>query len=348
MRKHLSEEFDTLYILDLGGNVRKGQSGDANVFGIQVGVSINILIKSKHKVGGISNPDLAFQIRYNDETAGLRKERTFAFLEEKQHVGNVAWKELTPDKRHTWLTTDLHNNFDTFIPMGNNAVKTGKAAVEKALFKTYSLGVVTNRDAWAYNFNPNTLTQNMRAMMETYNGQVSKWERRSDRNINVNDFIEIDDTKLKWTRSLKSNLKQSKLAEFSAENVRRSLYRPFTKSHLYFHRMMNECVYVFPSIFPTPETESENRVICVSGVGHDIFRCHIANSIPELKFSSSSNGGTQCFSFYTYNEDGTNRQENITDWALTEFRTHEVALSTIRIVRKIQSISSVSSDRSSR
>ena len=25
MRKHLSEEFDTLYILDLGGNIRKGQ-----------------------------------------------------------------------------------------------------------------------------------------------------------------------------------------------------------------------------------------------------------------------------------------------------------------------------------
>ena len=32
-------------------------------------------------------------------------------------------------------------------------------------------------------------------------------------------------------------------------------------------------------------------------------------------------GGSQCFPFYTYDEDGTNRQENITDWALTEFRT---------------------------
>ena len=27
MRRHLSEEFDTLYILDLGGNVRKGTVG---------------------------------------------------------------------------------------------------------------------------------------------------------------------------------------------------------------------------------------------------------------------------------------------------------------------------------
>ena len=33
-------------------------------------------------------------------------------------------------------------------------------------------------------------------------------------------------------------------------------------------------------------------------------------------------GDSQCFPFYTYNEDGTNRRENITDWALAEFQTH--------------------------
>ena len=85
---------------------------------------------------------------------------------------------------------------------------------------------------------------------------------------------------------------------------------------------MNDVVSVFPFIFPTPETEIENQVICISGVGHDIFRCHITNRIPEYKFSNSSNGGTQCFPFYTYDADGTNRRENITDWALTQFRTH--------------------------
>jgi predicted helicase len=30
----------------------------------------------------------------------------------------------------------------------------------------------------------------------------------------------------------------------------------------------------------------------------------------------------QCFPFYTYAEDGTHRRENITDWALEQFRTH--------------------------
>ncbi len=32
--------------------------------------------------------------------------------------------------------------------------------------------------------------------------------------------------------------------------------------------------------------------------------------------------GSQCFPFYVYNEDGTNRRENITDWSLTQFQDH--------------------------
>ena len=33
-------------------------------------------------------------------------------------------------------------------------------------------------------------------------------------------------------------------------------------------------------------------------------------------------GGSQCFPYYTYDEDGSNRRENITNWALAQFRTH--------------------------
>ena len=175
MRKHLSEDFDTLYILDLGGNVRKGHPGDSNVFGIQVGVSINILVKSKHKVGGVSNPDLAFQILYNNETVDMSKTHTFAFLEEKQHVDNIVWRELTPDKRHTWLTEGLHVDFDTFIPMGSKTAKASSGDVEGTLFKTYSLGVSTNRDAWVYNFNRAALTENVQRMIKCYNAQTLEW-----------------------------------------------------------------------------------------------------------------------------------------------------------------------------
>ena len=321
MRKHLSEEFDTLYILDLGGNVRKGQSGDSNVFGIQVGVSINILVKSKHTVGGVSNPDLTFQILYNDETVDVSKERTFAFLEENQHVGNVVWQELIPDKRHAWLTEGLHTDFDTFIPMGNKTAKANAGDVEGTLFKTYSLGVSTNRDAWVYNFNRDALTENVQRMIKCYNAQTLEWVGTKNRSgVNLDDFVDSDPQKISWSEGLKRKLKGGQLAEFAESKLRPSLYRPFTKTNLFFDRAMNERVYVFPSIFPTPDTENENKIMCVAGIGNRKgFGCLVINRICSLDLAFEKN---QCFPFYTYAEDGTNRRENITDWVLGEFQNH--------------------------
>ena len=31
-----------------------------------------------------------------------RKEQKYAYLEEKQHVGNVEWQELQPDAKGNW------------------------------------------------------------------------------------------------------------------------------------------------------------------------------------------------------------------------------------------------------
>ena len=51
MRKHLAEDFDAIYIMNLGGNARKGlKVSEANVFGIRVGVSINLLVKNEQNV----------------------------------------------------------------------------------------------------------------------------------------------------------------------------------------------------------------------------------------------------------------------------------------------------------
>ena len=60
-------------------------------------------------------------------------------------------------------------------------------------------------------------------------------------------------------------------------------------------------------------------MICISGIGSNKpFHALVTETIPCV----DSLEKTQCFPFYTYNEDGTNRQENITDWALAEFRNH--------------------------
>ena len=319
MRKNLSDDFDAIYILDLGGNVEKNPklSGTThNVFGIRVGVSINFFIKRR------DNANSKTEIFYSRVDEFWRKEDKYRYLDSKKHCRNIEWQLIVPDLRNTWMTEGLHAEFEDFIPMGTKQAKETKIETEGVIFQTYSNGVKTNRDEWAYNFNRNTLAENMSGMIETYNAEIDRWQRRANRDENVDDFIVSDETKIKWSGDLKVKLKRGTTTDFSQEKVRTSLYRPFTKSNLYFDRVMNNSVYVFPSIFPTPETETENRAICVSGIGHNIFRCHIANRIVELKFSNSSNGGTQCFPFYSYDEDGSNRRENITDWALAQLRAH--------------------------
>ncbi|MCY3626058.1 MAG: helicase [Gammaproteobacteria bacterium] len=189
--------------------------------------------------------------------------------------------------------------------------------MEGTLFKTYSVGVLTARDAWAYNSNRDALAENMQAMMEFYNSEVSKWERRVERTQSVDAFVSPDSTKIKWTDRLKTELIKGRLVEFAPEQIRNSLYRPFTKSNLYFDKLMNQRTYLFPSIFPTPETELDNRVIWLK-VGQEwpMFAL-MGNQIPE----ALPQGASQCFPFYTYNENGGNRRENVTDWALAQFRT---------------------------
>ena len=157
--------------------------------------------------------------------------------------------------------------------------------------------------------------------IEIYNSAVDK-KRRHDPKAPIENFIDTDDPRIKWSRQVKASLKKLESSSYEAAHFRTALYRPFCKKHLYFDHFWNEERYQQFLIFPTPESEKENRVICVSGLGHDFFRCLIADRISEYKFSNSSNGGSQCFPFYTYDEDGTNRRENITDWALAQFRTH--------------------------
>lgn len=52
---------------------------------------------------------------------------------------------------------------------------------------------------------------------------------------------------------------------------------------------------------------------CRGGPFFALATDHIPDYLPQ--------GGSQCFPFYSYTEDGTHRRENITDWALAQFRS---------------------------
>ena len=122
MRKHLAQDFDAIYILDLGGNVRQNPklSGTThNVFGIQVGVSINFFVKRSE----VRTDTKSAEIFYAHADEFWRKEEKYHYLNSKKHYQNVDWQRITPDSRYTWLTEGLHAEFDTFIPMGTKEAK---------------------------------------------------------------------------------------------------------------------------------------------------------------------------------------------------------------------------------
>jgi len=100
--------------------------------------------------------------------------------------------------------------------------------------------------------------------------------------------------------------------------IRNAYYRPFTHQFLYFDSVMTHRQGLLPIIFPVPTSELENTVLCINSISSNKpFHCLAANSIPDLHFI----GDTQCFPYYTYAENGSNRRENITDWALAQFQT---------------------------
>jgi len=308
MRKHLSGDFDEIFVLDLGGNVRKNPklSGTThNVFGIQVGVSINLFIRRN-----VPREQRVCRIFYAKTQESWTKEQKYSFLESRPTVRSIDWTAIRQDATNNWLTSGMDEGFTTFFPISPNGI-----------FTRDSNGVKTNRDAWAYNSNADTLEKRIQKLARFYNIEVDRWER-TDRGQEVDSFVRYDESSISWSRDLKQDLKRGRKAIFDAAKVRNSLYRPFTKSNLFFDRILNEEVYAMPLILPSALCEKENIMICATGIGAERpFATTATHIIPDLNFYGP---GTvpKWFPFYTYDEDGTNRRENITDWALAEFRRH--------------------------
>ena len=313
MRKNLLRDFTTLYHVDLHGNVRENPklSGTThNVFGIQVGVGITVAIRQKQSADHV--------LFYHRVPEDWRKEEKLSWLAKKQDVAAVEWQTLQPDDKQTWLIPLHADEFKTFLLLGSKEVKSGKDKSGETIFKTYSLGVCTNSDAWVYCFQKESLADQVQRSIETYNGEIDRW-KHAGQPEDIDNFVNNDETKIKWNGTLKNTFRRCIYAEFEEAKIRTALYRPFTKRFLFFDSVMNHNRALFPSIFPNSVTEKENRVIIVGGYGRKDFAVLVADGISDLNFYADP---AQCFPFYVYDKEGGNRRENITEWALSQFRKH--------------------------
>ncbi len=317
MRKHFLKDFTQIYHLDLHGNVRKNPklSGTThNVFGIQVGVGITIAVKTKNDIGS--------KLFYYRVPEGWNKREKFSFLSKYGSIASIDWQQLQPDDRYTWLTEGIHSDFATFLALGTKEVKDAKFVDGQALFKMYSLGVVTSRDEWVYDFIEQHLIEKMHLFLNNYNMEVFRLSqvimpslsRKVDFISFIDSFVNNNPSFLKWTDRLKDALSKKQVQKFDITKVRQAMYRPFCKQFLYFDHLLNQRRYQQYLIFPNETTE--NTIIWLkTGTEWPMF-AFSTNVIPDLL----PQGGSQCFPYYTYAEDGTNRRENITDWALAQFQ----------------------------
>jgi predicted helicase len=315
MRKHLARDFSRIYHVNLKGNARtsgeRRRQEAGNVFddAIRVSVGITFLVRKKDDAGA--------KVYLYSVDDYLKSQEKMKLLEETEHYGKLSMIQLMPDENCTWLTEGLQDEFSGLLPIGTKEAKAGIAGAD-AIFEHFSNGVKTNRDNWVYNFNRSDVSRNVQRMIETYNEQVLKWSQLAKK-PEVDDFVLNDETRICWTGGLKNCLMHQITLKYEVSLLRQSIYRPFTQMYLYFDGHLNERRYRMPLLMPTTSTEEDNRVICVRAPGsNQPFHCLMVGVIPDIHLT----GDTQCFSFYTYSEDGGNRQDNITDWALEQFRTH--------------------------
>jgi predicted helicase len=312
MRKHLLSDFTQIYHLDLHGNVRKNPklSGTThNVFGIQVGVGITVAIRKTQ--------DKASRLHYYRVPESWRKESKLLFLTEKKNISNIDWQELFPDSQFTWITEGIKQEFAAFLPLGAKDAQGFDEINISYIMKTCLVGINTSRDNVVYNFNRVSLMTEMHQFIEAYNTEVFRW-LSGGKSQDVDQFVHY--TQVKWSEHLKNQLKRGLYAQVKEDRFIPALYRPFCKKWIYYDPIFVDRPSIFREIFPTDAANQENSVISLTLFGSEKpFMVLASNTINDYHLVGAG-CGTQCFPYYTYAEDGSNRSENITDWTLAQFQ----------------------------
>ena len=322
-RKCAAEEFNDIFVVDLGGDVRADPrlSGPKNnVFAIQTGVAISFLVK-RLKARGCR---IYYARRPQLETA----EEKLTFLNSTK-LTEIKFDEIKPDKDYNWVNlTD--NDFDTFIPIASKETKAAKTQVqERAIFKLMSNGIVSARDEWTTGFSDVDVAKKVAAFCKLYTSEQVRWKNSTERREaerkktkaakkkaikeTLRNFVSRD---IKWTEELESHLDRDDPLTFKKSELVVGADRPFIAVPTYYARVITHRVYQQDQIFPIGK-RWDNRAIGFSGAASvKPFQCLAVDRVPSFDLLEK----TQFVPIYRY-ERGS-RLENITDWALEQFRTH--------------------------
>lgn len=338
-RKIAASEFDHIYIIDLGGDVRanpKLSGPKHNVFAIQTGVAIMFLVKTKENMikidddeefiylkkklkleNVVSEPVVEYggeqyitpkgcMIHYlrRPEMETAREKLEFLSMNSLEYLlKSRTIKRITPDKNNNWVSL-TENDWEELIPLANKETKLAKEkSGENAVFKLFSLGVSTNRDDWVFDFSKSNLTQKIKFFISFYNSLLKN-----------DDSTWI--TEIKWSEHLKGVFKSGIKLKFDENLVREFVYRPYTKVYFYSEKNLSDRLTLNHYEFLGKHLNCLNNTISFSGIASNKdFQVLCTDKLSGLDMLEKTN----IFPLYFYDKSG-NRHDNITDWGLSKFR----------------------------
>jgi len=324
LRKVLADEFSDLFILNLRGNARTAgeprRKEAGNVFGNggRTTIAIGLFARNPDNAGG--------GLHYRDVGDYLSREQKLATLRTSRSAATTSWTNSVPNAEGDWIS-QRNEEFDAYMPLGDKA---NPKAVR--FFGLYGAGLQTNRDSWVYSSSCAGLEYNVGRIIANYNSEIERWVA-AGRPPDVESFIDLDATRISWSRSLRQSLAREAPAVYDSSAVRPSMYRPFERRAVYFDRLLNHERSQLPRMFPMPASENLGFYSPGHGSGHP-FSVLMTDVIPDVALWGSAAG--YYYPRYTYERPVSPRGmppamfgsdefahvDNVTDGMLAEYRKH--------------------------
>lgn len=311
-RISVQKDFDYIYIVDLKGNLRKKDKREGeNIFNIQTGVAIMFLIKDAK----IKAADKKADIKYYNIGGSLGRYEKLLNLSEIKKLSEIDFEDIVPTDKGQWLN-QTDNDFYEHIALIDKNVKNqkvGKAIEQKAIFKMFSLGALTARDDWSYDFDEKQLEKKIKYFLKVYNKERKKW---ADRELNDAEMNNKLDYSIKWVGDTKDYMIKNKEIDFNIEYIRKCFYRPFIKNYTYFDYPIMQRPYQNKKIFPNEN--SNNIALAFNNIPNPTLNPIVTDTLSDYKFNiGGGNGGAHIVPLYVYNTEEPTL--NITDYALKIF-----------------------------
>jgi predicted helicase len=281
LRKTLLKEFSSVAVMDLrgnsgiGGEVARKEGG--NVFPIRVGVSLLMLVRKR----GAPN---AKQVSYYATPDYTTKEQKLELLRGTNAYADLPFEQIEPNAEGDWLNQRT-KQFSDFVPLNLVKGETGTSPI----LNLSGHGLKTNRDAWVYNYSKSKIVSNVKKLIAEFNSQVESGKNEKT--------IDLDSKKISWSSGLIARLGRGKRLEYDDLAIRQAIYRPFSKTWVYFDKSLNERTSCLGEAFPPGTEKGEGFFTTAPGSGHQ-FAALALGELPDHSLWGS--GGGKFFPRYVF------------------------------------------------